>query len=523
MELLAPIDLSYHIRLGQNSLLGGLDPTQNYLPYWNCGLKRGDVTGFWHSGAWDRCHDVARAMHGLVVSEEVLGERVEEGIIRGLTEHLFSLFDEDDGLPGTSDGNTGKRVVNLHNVREAIHALTALIKRGNCKADRLARRLVRTVLDALDEKGRIHLDRLPRYVEDYSHQPGQEGRAVDALIRYYRISEDDKAVELAGSISTFALEHCFTPFGTLTQEAGTHGHSINAMVAGMLDLALLTNDAALLQRVKKVYDVGLPRFNSSFGWSMESLKEFVPRGESNNTGDLLRASLLLGHAGFHEYFERAERILRGHLLPSQVIDVEAFSDEPNAEDHLRNLASRIRGGFSFPTPNDFLYKPDAPIVTYDITSGAVDGMCEAWRSIITENDAGIWVNLLLSCERKGVKLRSYVSGEGKIDIQNETARNIFIRIPRWVSPKKIRLKLDGLRHALSFVGSYLLVHGKGGFQKIDVRFPVYEVRTMETIAFQRYTIDWRGDQIVAMSPPAENLPMFPPCGEDRKSAAQPCV
>ena len=520
MQYLEQVDLLYHIRLGQNALLGGLDPTQKHMPYWNCDFKNGDLSGFRHSGAWDRCHDVARAIHGLSMAEEITGDSIEEAILNDLAEHLLALFDENDNLPGTHADDTGQRFVNLHNVREATHALTALIQRGDNRAEYWARRMVRTMLQALDETGQIHLDRLPEYVESYSHQPSQEGRAVDALVRYYRVSGDEVALELATLMTNYALEHCFTTAGTLTEEAGTHGHSINALVAGMLDLALLLNDQQLLHRVKAVYDVGLPRFNSSFGWSMESLSNFTPRGESNNTGDILRAALLLGRAGFPDYFEHAERILRGHLLPSQVIHVEGFSDNPDAqvenpdnigEDRLRNMASRIRGGFAFPTPNDFLVQADAAIVVYDITSGAVDGMCEAWRAIITENAAGIFINLLLSCEAKGVRVKSYLSGEGKIDIENASGRNIFVRIPLSVMPKDIRLKVNGIEHTLNFIGSHLLIPGKEEVQTINIEFPMREERTVESIAYKRYTIDWRGNQIIAISPEAEHLPMFPPC------------
>ena len=519
MKYLEPVNLLYHIRLGQNALLGGLDPTQQHMPYWNCDFKNGDLSGFRHSGAWDRCHDVARAIHGLSMAEEVTGDSIEDAVLNDLSEHLFALFNEDDNLPGTYPNSgefgyddTGQRFVNLHNVREATHALAALIRRGESRAEYWARRMVRTMRQALDETGQIHLDRLPEYVESRSHQPSQEGRAVDALVRYYRVSGDEVALELANLMTIYALEHCFTAAGTLTEEAGTHGHSINAMVAGMLDLALLLNDQKLLQRVKAVYDVGLPRFNSSFGWSMESLSNFIPRGESNNTGDILRAALLLGRAGFPTYFEHAERILRGHLLPSQVIDVEGFSDNPDAqEDRLRSLASRIRGGFAFPTPNDFLVQPDATIVVYDITSGAVDGLCEAWRAIVTEDDAGIFLNLLLSCETEGVRILSYLSGEGRIEIENTSGRNIFVRIPQWVLPKDINLKLNDAEHALSFIGPYLLVPGREGVQRININFPMRKTRTVESIAYKRYTIDWVGNQIVAMSPEAEHLPMFPPC------------
>ena len=59
--------------------------------------------------------------------------------------------------------------------------------------------------------------------------------------------------------------------------------------------------------------------------------------------------------------------------------------------------------------------------------------------------------------------------------------------------------------------------GTEGVDRIDasrgpiMEFPVHKERTFESISFKEYTIDWMGDQIVAMSPPATYLPMFPPC------------
>jgi len=386
----------------------------------------------------------------------------------------------------------------------------------------LGRRMVRAVLQAMDEDGTLRMERLPGSVEPYDWQPSQEGRAVDALVRYYRVSEDDAALELALRMTRYALDRCFTPEGAITEEAGTHGHSINALVAGMLDLALLVNDPAMLGRAKAVFDVGLPRFNSSFGWSMENLREYradayspqklakaeglICRGESNNTGDLLRAALLLGKAGYPEYYGRAERILRGHLLPSQVVDVDGMSDDAGAaEDRLRSLASRIRGGFSFPTPNELLYDEAGPIVTYDITSGAADALCEVWRAIAGQDSAGIRVNLLLDVEADDIRVESLLPREGRVEISNRSGRNVFVRVPRWVSRCDVSLSADGAAQPVRCTGGYLRASGKN----IAVCFPVREERTVESVAYKRYMIDWRGDQIVGMWPAGRFLPMFP--------------
>ena len=369
--------------------------------------------------------------------------------------------------------------------------------------------MVRRLLGAMDEEGTLDLDQLPPYVSTYTHQPHQEGRAVDALVRLYRATGDDAALELAGRMTRYALTHCFTEEGRVRQEAGGHGHSLNAMVAGMLDYARVTRDVSLAQRVKAIYDVGCPAFNSSFGWSMESLSKFNLRGESNNTGDLLRAALLLGRAGWVSGFEDAERILRGHLLPSQVMDVDDFPDEEAEEDARSRRASRVRGGFSFPTPNDYLLTPEATIMTYDITSGAVDGLCEAMLGAVTRDETAVWVNLLFSREGEGVRIRSDLSREGRVEIENRSGLNVMLRVPSWVSPEDLRVSVNGEEIFHRVFGDYLLIPECDGRCVAVVTFPLREVRTVEQICYTAYTIDWRGDQIVAMSPPAQHRPMFP--------------
>ena len=71
--------------------------------------------------------------------------------------------------------------------------------------------------------------------------------------------------------------------------------------------------------------------------------------------------------------------------------------------------------------------------------------------------------------------------------------------------------MDGRAVPRNIFGAYLLIAGGNGACTAAVTFPVREVRTVEYICYTAYTIAWRGDQIVAMSPPAEHRPMFPPC------------
>ncbi|NLG29314.1 MAG: hypothetical protein GX557_15500 [Chloroflexi bacterium] len=505
--LLEPVNLDDRIRAGLNALTGLLDREQQHRPHWAIGLKDGELRAFQGHGAWDLCHDVARALHALGMVEQTLGEEVDAGIWRDLADQQYALFEAGDNLPGTVDPDTGAYCTHLHNIREAVHGLTALMRRGEERAATIARAMVRRVWEALDDAGQIQLHRLPDYVAEYNHQPAQEGRAVDALVRYYRFSGDDVALSLARALTDYALARCYGPTGTLLERAGTHGHSLTAQLAGMADLALLTGDAALLQRVKAVYDVGMPRFCSSFGWSMESLANYVLRGESNNTGDLLRAALLFGRAGWRECYGDAERILRGHLLPSQVLEAADLPDDASEEEALHRRASRLRGGWSFPTPSAYVLDKEAPLVTYDITSGAVDGLCEARRTAITSDEAGVHVNLLFSHEAEGVTVRSALPRDGALEIRNASGRNLFVRIPAWASPGTLRATVDGEPWFGPALGGYLLLPGAG--RASTVTFVVSARRSTESIAYVDHTIDWWGDQIVAMSPRGEVRPFFP--------------
>jgi len=527
-ELLEPVDLRERVRLAQHALVGCLDASRGYLPYWNCDIANGNLTAFKHApydgeAVWDRLHNSGRGLHGLTLAEAVTGERVDPAVIAALGGFLLGLFELGDGLPSDAAGPTGKRVCSLHNLREALNGLAALLQRGDDRAAGPARQLVRTLHHSLDGEGRLHRDRLPAYLGTYTQQPHMEGRTLDALVRYWRVSRDELALETARLVAGYALRNCFTAGGDLTEAAGTHGHSINVLVTGMIDLALATGDANLLAGARRAFDVGLVRFNSSFGWSMEGLHRRVLRGEANNTGDLLRGALLLGRAGWPDYYGRAERMLRGHLLPSQLRQVAGLANDPNApEDRLRRLADRVRGGFGIPTPNDLQVEDTAPLCIYDITSGAADALCEARRGALEVDDAVVRINLLFSADRDGARVQSDLVRTGRVEVTDERGRELRVRVPGWVAAETVQVSIDGKPVTPRMEGAYLAIKGAGLPRRVMVQFPLREERTVETIVGQPFTIDWRGDQIVAMSPPERpnpdgapippaSFPMFPRC------------
>ena len=96
--------------------------------------------------------------------------------------------------------------------------------------------------------------------------------------------------------------------------------------------------------------------------------------------------MILGRWGFSEYYHDAERMLRGHLLPSQVRDTSFIVDPPNPDgvDGLRDVADRHLGSYGFPAPygHKSVGKGRGNLsFNMDIVGGTVASLCEAYREV----------------------------------------------------------------------------------------------------------------------------------------------
>ena len=204
----------------------------------------------------------------------------------------------------------------------------------------------------------------------------------------------------------------------------------------MAQLAELLGDAPLLARVKAFYDNGLRRIRDALGWVVEDASREgldADRGEVNNTGDVVETALILGAAGFPEYYEDAERILRCHLLPSQLRDTSFAREGPNptGEDGRRDVADRHKGAFGFPAPYGHMPLGAERVgFNMDIVGGAVGSLCEAYRHIVRRTDSGLWVNLLFDYEDDDVRLQSPYTGPC-LRVTVKRPGPLWVRLPSW--------------------------------------------------------------------------------------------
>ena len=345
------------------------------------------------SGGLSDAHVPGRHLNALLNAEAAAGVAIDAAAVAKHTRAAFFSYSGPLALPlgrTTSGGRLG--AFDPHNVREGFHALCALAQfRDSARARELAAASIAAIFTTWDPDSGWDRDRIERD-HGLEFQPTETfivglARAIGPLVKYFRATGYGPALELAIVLTEKATSEFFLADGSYdARRFGLHTHSTTCVMSSLAQLADLTSDAVLMERVKAFYDHGLWRIRDALGWVMENSGDknlHAPdRGEANNTGDILETALILGRWGYPAAYHDAERILRGHLLPSQLRDTAFIVDPPNPAraDGLRDLAARHRGAFGFPAP--YGHEPlgiERVSFNMDIVGGAVGSLCEAYR------------------------------------------------------------------------------------------------------------------------------------------------
>ncbi len=469
-------------------------------------------------------HSPGRHLNALLNAEDAASVRLDEDAV---DKHMSATFYSYSTapLPLHRKSPYGKPTELLdHDIREGFHALYSLVKYRLCdRARTIAESSIATILKYWhpdrdwDENGLRNDLGVSDLTPGYPAYITRLARAIGPLVKYYRTTGYGPALDLALMLKDRAITEAFYEDGSYNDRRfGTHCHSTTCVMSSLAQLADLTTDASLMARVKAFYDNGLWEIRDEIGWSIEtSVDGNCGRGEANNTGDILETALLLGSWGHTEYYHDAERILRCHLLPSQLRDV-SFIEEPENEsgiDGRCDVANRLRGGFGFPAPYGHeplgIMNSDKPRIGFnlDIVGGAVGSLCEAYRQIATHDHAGHRVNLLFDHETEKIKVESpYDSPSLRVTVKRPAP--LFIRIPPWVS--KHQVKVNGVENKPRITNGYLLFQTPPVNREISIEFPLTREELMLNNPTGKVRVLLRGDEVVAMDNLGTDLTFFDP-------------
>lgn len=509
-------DIADAIRLGCQTMQNIFNADDRDIPFFHSRVRPEAFLSFnWmHSES----HVPGRHLNALLNAEDALGVTLDESAVE---KHMLAAFFSYTGkipLPLNRQTTDGE-LVNFfsHNVREGFHALYALARFRHSESARLiAESSINQILHWWDPQSgwnRQHLeDELGLTFTDSTFIIGL-ARALGPLVKFYRTTGYPPALRLALLLKEKLLNESFPADGHYDRENhGIHTHSTTCVMSSLAQLAELTHDAHLMQRVRAFYDNGLWAIRDQLGWVIEvSSDDSDPdKGECNNTGDIVETALILGRWGFPEYYADAERIVRSHLLPAQLRDTSFIVEPPNPnnEDGKRDMARRHLGAFGFPAP--YGHEPrESTYISFnmDIVGGAVASLCEVYREVTRFDQAGHWVNLLFDHETDAIQVESPYT-HPLLRIRVKRPAPLFVRIPPWLQAGD--LDLSEVISPWQISNGYLCILQPPINRWLRIPFPLKE----ETITLNHRTRQirarLRGDEVVAMENFGADLTFFDP-------------
>jgi hypothetical protein len=325
------------------------------------------------------------------------------------------------------------------------------------------------------------------------------GRAIGALVEYYHATKDMLAIDLAKRLADANMAKTFTPEGKLTKAAGYHLHSSEGTMAGLLYLGVAANDKRYLDFGRKLYDVGLRPWRTSWGWAKESTGTSPGRGEANNTGDFIEAALALAEHADPAYYADAERFIRNGLLAAQVVNTDWIRQFDKADSHdyaYTNIRKRARGAFAFTTPNGY------HSYNTDLMGGALRALCKAYQASVQAQSGATRINLLFTWDDPVLAIRSKLPEDGRVDIQSKRACRLSLRLPDGVARRDVNVRVNGEGRTPAWKGTALLIGELPDKANVVVCFDQPRRHTTERAPRwnPHYQVDWTGETIVAMSP-----------------------
>jgi hypothetical protein len=282
-----------------------------------------------------------------------------------------------------------------------------------------------------------------------------------------------------------------------------HLHSYLQALMGMLGYAELTNDARLKEFVRESYE-----YARGFG-----IARIGMYSEMCATGDMTWLAIKLSDLGVGDYWEDVDQNVRNQLVEAQVTDPDEMHKvnatmpklvrgaakgaklqlgEVNlvapvyaamglTDDHV---IDRCVGVWRSDANNPAMTYPQNFIYVVCCSGNCPSAMYSAWEATLRCDDGVAQVNLLLNRASPWLDMDSYLPYEGKVVIRNKTARQLSVRVPRWVDQGHVGLEVKGTRRPRHWLGRYLLVDALQPKDEIHITFPMVESK-------ETYTLMWK--------------------------------
>jgi hypothetical protein len=367
--------------------------------------------------------------------------------------------------------------------------------------------------------------------EPFVEQTGAEGSMfmyhcgpIRALARYYALTGDSASLDMAARLVRYVMKPQFwgaegeKPWGVASmvdpvhQEGGAehgqwtgHPHAHIAMLRALLEFAYVTGNDSTKNFVRNAYEytrshVGIPRIGMF--------------GEGCMNGDMPALSIMLSDAGLGDYWDDTDQYGRNHMVESmftnpdlirQVVALSPASHPDPPQDSSEDVIHRSIGVVGSPGMT-CMHPSSIGCCTGNLTQAVY----YVWESIVRHKDGNSQVNLLMNRASPWLDIDSCLPCEGKVVIKNKTSKRVSVRIPSWVDRSQLRCGVNGATVSAHWVGNFIMIENLKADDTLLLEFPIREATEHYTYAGRTYTLRFKGNTLVDISPRQDrgNYPIY---------------
>ncbi len=348
------------------------------------------------------------------------------------------------------------------------------------------------------EEGDSHIGVLGYWQQMFYH-----GKSLRALARVSMLTGERKYLDLAEKLKNLIMMEKHwqveaAPKAIVGHEHAWfsgHHHSYTSAMMGLILYAEATGDATLMEFVRSGYE-----YLRKYG-----LARIGMFGEMCTTADMVWLGVKLSEMGIGDYWEDVDQYTRNMLVEQQLTEPERLratietmpamtTDKVYAyrfaKDNMTTdtVIERNVGTWLSDASNPTLVRPQTLRWTICCSGNCPPALYSAWRGIVAHDNGVVTVNLLLNRASQWVDVESYLPYEGKVIIRNKTARQVVVRMPRWVDLDAVGSSVAGTSDRdvtpTRITGRYLAFYGLKGGDVLTLTFPVKE-------SVERHTLLWK--------------------------------
>ena len=345
------------------------------------------------------------------------------------------------------------------------------------------------------------------------------GALIWPLARFGGLTGYEPALGLAQGVAEYCLRgaRVFRPDGRFYDRIQGHFHSRSTVALGLLKLGVVIGNRGYVQMAERVYNHG-KEWGSSFGWFPE---DFTGGGgcETCCITDMIELAIGLALWVDPKYWDDAERFGRNHLLESQLLRVDwvdgfhkgreplTLPIEDPAQVSRDRAMERSLGSFAgWSGCNDWVGSKDQTMSCCN--SHGTRGLYDLWHYGVTQAGNRVSVNLLLSRATDDVVVKSYLPFEGRVDLECRSSRRIRVHVPDYVPPQSLRVEMNGRPTSVRSAGGWLSLPPTRKGDVTVMRFELPEREESFHVGYDTYQVKYRGDTVIAISPPGQFYPLY---------------